>query len=59
VLMTEAMLRQRAGELLIARGSVAEGTAELRRALTFHRSVEASFYIDQVESILAVQSASA
>ena len=30
VLMSEAMLRQRAGELLIAQGSVTEGTAELR-----------------------------
>jgi predicted ATPase/class 3 adenylate cyclase len=59
-LMSEAMLRQRAGELLVAQGSVTEGTAELRRALAFHRSVEASLYIEQVERILGeAQSASA
>ena len=58
--MSETMLRQRAGELLIAQGSVTEGTAELGRALAFHRSVEASFYVEQVERILGdAQSASA
>ena len=56
----ESQLRFRGGQLRIAEGWHAEGAAELERALEFYRSVDASAYVAEIESILAgVQSESA
>ena len=56
----EALARLFGGEDLIATGRRAEGEAEIERALAFHRSVGATFYIQRGERLLAeAQSASA
>ncbi len=49
----EARLRLRAEEELIETGRRAEGEAELRRALAFHRSVGATYYVERGEALLA------
>jgi hypothetical protein len=49
----EARLRLRAAEELIETGRRAEGEVELQRALTFYRSVSATFYIHCGEQLLA------
>ena len=55
-----AQSRFAAGELLIEQGKRAEGEAELVRALEFYRSVDATFFIERGEALLAgVQSESA
>ena len=56
----EANLRRHAGLRFAADGRPAQAEVELRRALDFYRSVNASFYITQIEEALAgAQSASA
>jgi class 3 adenylate cyclase/tetratricopeptide (TPR) repeat protein len=49
----EANLRKHAGLRKLAEGRFADGGVELERALTFYRSVDASFYVAQIESALA------
>ena len=49
----EALARLFGGEDLIATGRRAEGEAEIERALAFHRSVGATFYIQRGEALLA------
>jgi class 3 adenylate cyclase/tetratricopeptide (TPR) repeat protein len=59
-LVMEAGLRSLAGERLVALGSRSEGETELRRALAFYRSVDATHDIARLEDLLAeAQSASA
>ena len=49
----ESQLRFRGGQQLIAAGRHAEGKLELERALAFYRTVDASAYVAQIESVLA------
>ena len=49
----EARSRLRAAEELIESGRRAEGEAELQKALTFYRSVGATFFIQRGEKLLA------
>jgi class 3 adenylate cyclase/tetratricopeptide (TPR) repeat protein len=49
----ESQLRFRGGQQLISAGRHTEGAAELERALTFYRSVDASAYVAQIEAALA------
>jgi len=51
-LTLEAEQRLHAGERSIERGRRSEGEAELRRALAFYRSVEATRYVDRAEALL-------
>jgi hypothetical protein len=56
----EATLRRHAGFRLLATRRTADARIELERALAFYRTVDASFYIAQIEGALAeLQSASA
>ncbi|MDH4102081.1 MAG: AAA family ATPase [Thermoleophilia bacterium] len=56
----EANIRKQAGLRMLAAGRTADAQVELERALGFYRSVDASFYVEQIESALAgAQSASA
>jgi len=48
----EAEQRLRAGERSIEQGNREEGEAELRKALTFYRSVGATHHIEHVERLL-------
>ena len=55
-----AQSRFAAGERLLEQGRHAEGKVELERALGFYRSVDASYYVERGEALLAgTQSASA
>jgi hypothetical protein len=49
----EGRMRMHAGEHLVASGRTAEGAIELRRALDFHRSVGATFWIERADALLA------
>jgi len=49
----EAYARLRAADQLIAQGRRAEGNAQLARALAFYRSVGATRFIREGESLLA------
>jgi class 3 adenylate cyclase/tetratricopeptide (TPR) repeat protein len=49
----EAVMRFHAGEELVALGRRAEGEAQLRKALEFYESVDASFYLQRGEALLA------
>jgi hypothetical protein len=49
----EAFLRLRAAEQLVAEGRRAEADEQLRRALAFYRSVGATRYVREGESLLA------
>jgi class 3 adenylate cyclase/tetratricopeptide (TPR) repeat protein len=49
----EAFVRLRAAEALVEAGRRAEADAELERALTFYRSVGATAYIREAESLFA------
>jgi tetratricopeptide (TPR) repeat protein len=48
-----ANLRKHAGLRMLAAGRAAEAQAELDRALAFYRSVDASFYVGEIEAALA------
>ena len=48
----EADARLRAAERLVAAGRHAEGAAQLEQALAFHRSVEATFYVERGEALV-------
>ena len=50
---TEALLRLRAGQSLLAREDRAEATEQLENAMSFYRSVAAHHYVAQIESLLA------
>ena len=50
----EALARLRAGGRLLAGGRASEATAELNRALEFHRRVSAERYVQEGEALLAV-----
>jgi tetratricopeptide (TPR) repeat protein len=49
----EALARLRAAEALIADGRRAEGDEELQKALSFYRSVDATAYLREGETLLA------
>ena len=49
----EADVRIAAAEALLEEGRTAEGLAELEKALTFYRSVGATFFLDRGEALLA------
>jgi hypothetical protein len=49
----EARLRLRAAQELIETGRRAEGEGELQKALTFYRTVGATFFIQRGEQLLA------
>jgi tetratricopeptide (TPR) repeat protein len=49
----EARLRLRAAEELIETGRRAEGELELRKAISFYRTVDATFFIQRGEQLLA------
>jgi hypothetical protein len=49
----EANLRRHGGLRMLAAGRHSEGEVELERALGFYRSVDARFYVAQMESALA------
>ena len=49
----EADVRIAAAEALLGAGRTAEGLAELEKALTFYRSVGATFFLDRGEALLA------
>jgi len=49
----EARQRLFAGEFLVDGGAIAEGEAELQKALVFYRSVDATYYVEQAETALA------
>jgi hypothetical protein len=49
----EAFARLRAAEALVAAGRRPEADAQLQRALTFYRSVGATAYIREAESLFA------
>jgi len=49
----EARLRLRAAEELIEKGRRAEGEVELEKALTFYRSVGATFFLERGEQLFA------
>lgn len=49
----EAYLRLRAGESLLAEGSVVEGSAQVESALAFYRGVRATRFVAQAEALLA------
>jgi hypothetical protein len=49
----EANLRFRGGQRLLELGRYAEGKVELERALEFYRSVDASWYVAEIEAALA------
>jgi class 3 adenylate cyclase/tetratricopeptide (TPR) repeat protein len=49
----EAFVRVRVAEALVSAGRRAEADAELRRALAFYRSVGATAYIQEAESLFA------
>jgi class 3 adenylate cyclase/tetratricopeptide (TPR) repeat protein len=49
----EALLRHRAAEALIGTGRRAEGEVELRKAISFYRTVGATFFIQRSEQLLA------
>jgi hypothetical protein len=48
----EANLRKHAGLRMVAAGETAAGVVELERALSFYRSVGASYYVAQIEGAL-------
>jgi len=48
----EAHVRKQAGFRMLADGRTADGRVELERALAFYRTVDASFYIAQIETAL-------
>ena len=48
----EALTRLHAGERLLELGRQEEGEVELRRALAFHRSVDASHYVRRAEELI-------
>ena len=48
----EAHQRYHAGRRALERGELAEGEAQLRRALEFHRSVDATFYVRREQALL-------
>ncbi len=50
---SEARLRMRAAEELIAAGRRQDGEVELRKALAFYREVGATFWIERGEALLA------
>jgi class 3 adenylate cyclase/tetratricopeptide (TPR) repeat protein len=50
----EALARLHAGRRLLAAGRASEATAELNRALEFHRRVSAERYVQEGEALLAV-----
>jgi hypothetical protein len=50
----EALARLHAGKRLLADGRASEATAELNRALEFHRRVSAERYVQEGEALLAV-----
>jgi tetratricopeptide (TPR) repeat protein len=50
----EALARLHAGRRLLAGGRASEATAELNRALEFHRRVSAERYVQEGEALLAV-----
>lgn len=47
-----AKLRLHAGQHLIEQGLQSEGESELRKALEFYRSVDATYYVDRCEALL-------
>ena len=49
----EAHIRKHAGFRMLAAGRTADAQVELERALAFYRSVDASAYVEQIESALA------
>ncbi len=49
----EADVRIAAAEALLEEGRTAEGLAELEKALTFYRSVGATYFLDRGEALLA------
>jgi class 3 adenylate cyclase/tetratricopeptide (TPR) repeat protein len=49
----EAEMRLHAGEHLVASGRAAEGAIELRRALEFHDSVAATFWVERAAALLS------
>jgi len=49
----EAEARLHAGERLLEQGLHGEGEAELEKALAFYRSVEATYYVEKAETLLA------
>ena len=49
----EARFRFYAGEQLLEAGRTEEGEVELEKALTFYRSVGATFYVERAETLLA------
>jgi len=50
---SEATIRKHAGFRMLAAGRTADALVELGRALAFYRSVDASFYVAQIEGALA------
>jgi class 3 adenylate cyclase/tetratricopeptide (TPR) repeat protein len=50
---SEARLRLRAAEDLIESGRPAEGEAQARKAFVFYQAVEATYYVDRCEVLLA------
>jgi class 3 adenylate cyclase/tetratricopeptide (TPR) repeat protein len=52
-LTIEANLRKHGGLRLLAAGRRADAEVELERALEFYRAVDASFYVEQIETALA------
>lgn len=49
----EASIRKHSGLRMLVAGRTAHAQVELERALVFYRSVEASFYVEQIQSALA------
>jgi class 3 adenylate cyclase/tetratricopeptide (TPR) repeat protein len=49
----EAHVRFNAGEAYLEQGRTAEGLAELEKALAFFRSVQATFFVERGEALLA------
>jgi tetratricopeptide (TPR) repeat protein len=49
----EAHVRFNAGEAFLEQGRTAEGLAELEKALAFFRSVQATFFLERGEALLA------
>ena len=49
----QAAVHLRAAELLVSSGQRAEADAHLQSALAFYRSVDATWYIRQAETLLA------
>jgi hypothetical protein len=49
----EAHVRFNAGEAYLEQGRTAEGLAELEKALAFFRPVQATFFLERGEALLA------